>query len=186
MSTETSIKSRILRALLYVLTAPTFIGWLFPILMMAIYAAKAPRMEPGLVLTAEWRSWVLKFWKYSTTISRGIIYQPHHRATPKNPRPRLMRHEHVHVRQAEDRTLLALVVALVVATVAPFPFAVGLWVSGIAWQLPNFLSAVLRGGHVYRDAEHERSAYAQTDERDIAGAEQPVSWLDQKRPGDSV
>lgn len=155
MSNAKSVRLRILRALLYLLTAPGFLGWLFPILAMATYAAKSPRMLPGLVLAAEWRPWAAKLWKWSTTFGRGVVLHPERSEAT-------IRHELVHVAQFEDRILLAFFVALVLATVLPVSWALGAWISGLAWMAPNFLSAVLRGGHVYYDAEHEEAAYART------------------------
>jgi hypothetical protein len=81
-----------------------------------------------------------------------------------------------------------------------FLFGFFLWTSGGLWQLPNFLTAMLRYGHLlswptvgsfgdrlkafigslflqiaYRYSEHERSAYAQTD----IGAD-GLSWSDRQ------
>ena len=151
----------------YVLTWPTFLGYLFPLLMVGVFAAEDLRFEDDGVLTATWRPWVEKFWKYHTTLARGMVFQ--NDATPKG-----VQHEHVHVRQQEDRVFLALILALVVSIVSLNPWWMFLWVSGVLWQVPNFLMAVLRGGHVYRDSEHERSAYAQTD---LKGRSQRQSWL---------
>lgn len=156
-----------MNALRYVLTAPTFLGWLFPLLMLMTGAAHRLHFLDNAVLAAYWRPWVTKFWKYSTTFSRGMVLQP-------CVSPRTLRHELVHVRQAEDGVLLALVIGILVSLVELDPWWALMWPSGIAWQLPNFLGALLRKGHLYRDTEHERSAYAQTDEHHTTGR----SWLE--------
>lgn len=145
-----------LNILRYLLTAPTFLGWLFPLLMCLIGAAKDLGFYENGVLAAEWRPWVTKFWKYSTTLSRGIVFQP-------GVKSRTVQHELVHVRQAEDCVLLALSLGVVLGLGhQDFWLGLGVWVSGPAWQVPNFFGAILRGGHVYRDAEHERAAYSIT------------------------
>lgn len=159
-----------------VLTWPSIlVGWGYVLLFTAAFAAHSWSFDKeNLVLSAVWRPWVAKFWKYSTTVSRGIIYHPVSAANA-----RIREHEMVHVRQVEDRVLLALVLGIVAASLvaaqaSPFFTFLGFWVAGVAFQLPNFLGAVLRGGHVYRDSEHERSAYAQTD---IHHTSNGKSWL---------
>lgn len=167
-----------MRYVLIPLTLPAFVlGYLYVLFFTAIFAAKDLKFDKEMwTLTATWRPWVTKFWKYSTTLSYGIIYQP-------GVSPRTIKHEHVHVRQVQDRCTLAFFLGLAalitgLATMsAPLCwFALGLWLTGPIYQVPNFLTAVLRGGHVYRDAEHERSAYAQTD-LDLDGPD-GKSWLD--------
>ena len=174
---------------LYLVTAPyTFTvsyGWV--LLLWACCAAEKLRWEPTGVLTAQWMPWVVKprgktgwrLWKWSTTLGRGIIYQPKHRATPGESPTHIQRHEHVHVRQVEDMMLLGLCLGTIVAIVSHDVW-LGLltwWSSGF-WQITNFVSAVLRGGEAYLDSEHERSAYAQVTP-DIHGK----CWLDQRQTG---
>jgi hypothetical protein len=89
-------------------------------------------------------------------------------------------HERVHVRQSEDLTFLALILGLVVwAFSGMFWLGLGLWLSGPVWQLPFFVTALIRhyypkpagvgwGTHIflnvmYRSSSHERDAYSQTD-----------------------
>ena len=165
-----------LRIIRLVLTWPSIlVGWGYVLLFTAGFAAHSLSFDKeNLVLSAVWRPWVVKFWRYSTTISRGIIYHPNSVLNA-----RVKEHEMVHVRQVEDGVLLAVVLgiaaaALVAARANPLFTFLGFWVAGVAFQLPNFLGAVLRGGHVYRDAEHERSAYAQTDTHHTADSK---SWL---------
>jgi hypothetical protein len=133
--------------------------------MMAIYAAHKPRFAGG-VLTAQWRPWATKRWRWSTTIGYAIIYQPDVR-TASGPPSVVEEHERVHVRQVEDLMLLSLVVGLVVfAVTGNWLLGLLLWLSGGAWQLPAFLTSAVRHGFningLYRSNEHERSARAQT------------------------
>lgn len=129
------------------------------------------------MLTAEWRPWAARMWRYSTTLGRGIIYQPEHRARLGSPWTRIQHHEHLHVRQTEDLMLLGLILGTAVAVLTQdWTLGAVLWWSSGMWQVPNFLTAWMRGGHPYRDAEHEIAAYAATDE-DAEG----WSWLKRHR-----
>ena len=140
-------------------------GWAWALLFLG-WAAQRYRIETvddePLILCASWRPWVLRRWRFSTTVGRAMVFQPHHRGDR-----RLRHHEAVHVRQGVDRSTLAALVALsdgFVHGLTWLPFA--FWISGFAWQLPNFLTAALRWGigSAYRQSEHERSAYDQTDD----------------------
>jgi hypothetical protein len=164
---------------LYALALPwtLLVGYMWVLLMFCTYAAHNLRMEEYGLLTAEWRPWAANIWRYSTTLGRGIIYWPGvRRAKPEMELGRTERHERVHVRQVEDLMFLSFAVGLVAALASGnWLLGFGIWTSGGAWQLPNFLAAVMRGGDIYRDTEHERSAYAQTDVLANGGA-----WLDQR------
>lgn len=164
--------------ILFIVTIPSAVlfGWLVVLLAMLLFFAHKPKFAPYGVLTAQWRPWFAKVWKYSTTFGRGIIYHPKVAdGTPGIINSGVEKHEMIHVRQAEDRILLALVIGVIVFLITKnWMLGLGLWMSGTLWQLPNFLTAVLRGGHVYRDTEHERSAYAQCDIKTDYGK----SWLD--------
>jgi hypothetical protein len=122
------------------------------------------------------RSW----WKFSTTLMRGMIFQPGRRSEKSEPPSRIERHEQVHVEQGEDRVILAFIISLVWLFISghdplkTWGTHVAIWISGAVWQLPNFLGAVLRGEHFYRGAQHEKSAYAQTDTEHTTD----LSWLD--------
>jgi len=172
---------------LFAVTIPSAVlyGWTVVALALALFFAHKPKFAPYGVLTAVWRPWWAKIWKYSTTFGKGIIYHPRIADdTPDVINNRVEKHEMVHVRQAEDRILLALLIGVTVTIVTGnWILGLALWVSGTAWQLPNFLTAVLRGGHIYRDTEHERSAYSQCTER---GRKDGQSWLDDhlSRPRD--
>ena len=128
------------------------------------------RWEGAGIAVLEWRPWFAKRWRYSTTLGRVVFCQP-------GVGERTSRHELVHVHQVEDRMLLSLIVGAIVATATgDWLLGLALWWSGGMWQLPNFATAALRFGwrNAYRDAEHERSAYAQTDELLPGGK----SWWD--------
>jgi hypothetical protein len=81
---------------------------------------------------------------------------------------RIWKHERVHIRQYEDLCLLGALISIVLVV----PPSYGLsWIeglilwgsSGALWLLPNFLTGWIRFGDAYRGSEHEKSAYAQTD-----------------------
>ena len=154
----------------YVLTWPRFLGWLFPLLAVVCYFARDLRLAEDGVLVATWRDWWASRWKWSTTLGAGMCMHPSHGA-------RTHAHERVHVRQSEVLALGGLLVAVVVSIAAER----GWWLL-ILWpavpllvRAGSFAGALLRGGHIYRDAEHERSAYAQTDHREGKVG----SWLEE-------
>lgn len=160
---------------LLVFSIPSIItGWGFVIIAIITFLAHKPKIIPKSVLVAQWRPWVEKIWRYSTTFGRGIIYQT--RVADKTPREidnKVEKHEMVHIRQLEDMNFLAFLVALVVTIVTEnWILGLGLWLSSPLWLLFNYVTAFLRGGHIYRDSEHERAAYAQCDVYNNS------SWLD--------
>jgi hypothetical protein len=174
---------RALSIIRYVLTWPLFLGWLFP--GVFAFACKDHHLPGDGLLVATWRDWVVEprrflavihwpvgrkswenekehrsWWKYSTTISRGMILQ-------QGASEGVVKHERVHVRQAEDIVVLALFVSIAWAIndahgVESWLEHLLVWSSGVAWQAPNFLLAVLRGQNVYRRASHEDHAYGIT------------------------
>tara|TARA_R100000656_G_scaffold104176_1_gene76182 strand:+ start:222580 stop:223212 length:633 start_codon:yes stop_codon:yes gene_type:complete len=176
----------------FAFTAPwALVGWLWVVVMcFVVWAAdfKKLRFEGAGILTAEWRPWAARFWPFSTTIGRGIIFFPGARDASDEMDERLERHERIHIWQVEDLMLLSFIIGLVVSfCTGDFLLGFFLWWSGGLWQLPNFATALLRFGHTlrwptegkwheklagflkdlflgvaYRDSEHERSAYAQT------------------------
>lgn len=168
---------------LFAFTAPwSVITWAVGGLSMVVWLAHKPKFEGAGILTLEWREWFASgedrkgWWKYSTTLGRVIWFQPGARDAGNSEAEqldeRLERHERVHIRQVEDRMLLSFIVGLIVGigfwahghVGAGFAWWLLMWASGGLWQLPNFLTAMMRFGWkgVYRDTEHERSAYAQT------------------------
>lgn len=156
------------RWVLYVVTLPwtVTVGYGWAVLMCLLWAAEweSLKFQGTAVLTTQWRRWAAKRWGYSTTVGRAVIYHPDHGDDDVDIDTRVERHEHVHVRQVEDMMLLSLLVGIVVAALTDVWWHwLVVWWSGGAWQLPGFVTSALRGWHPYRDSEHERSAYAQTD-----------------------
>jgi hypothetical protein len=132
------------------------VGWLWLALCVCCGLAE-PRwrfLRPWLPV-GRWRPWFAARWRYSTTVGFAIVMHPEHGA-------RVLQHELVHVRQFRDAGLLALCLAGA-AWLADSPvLALLLWLSGPLYLVPHYAGAILAGGHAYLDAEHERSAYAQT------------------------
>jgi len=145
----------------HALSLPLFgIGLVYVGLACLLGFAHGFRLE-GDVFTATWRDWVAKRWHYTTTAGRGVIGHPEHR----KHRERIWFHEMVHVRQQEDLCALGLLIAIPVAWLGQPYIAVLLWVAAPAGHLLGYLTAWLRGGDPYYDAEHERAAYSQERER---------------------
>ncbi len=145
------------------------LGYSYVTLAMIFFFAHKPAFEPGWVLTAQWRPWFDKIYLFSLTLGRGIIYKPDWRDDPTEVNTQLERHERVHIWQMEDNLFTAAILAIVIYLVlGDWILAVSVWASGIAWQAPHFVTAGLRFKDfsimgLYYNAEHERSAYAQTD-----------------------
>lgn len=167
------------------------LGWAWVALACVLFFAdfKSLRWESHAMVTAEWRPWFAKFFKYSTTLGRGIIFYPGARDAEDALDERVERHERVHVWQMEDISFRFLLVGiLVTACTGDWVLGIALWLSGPIWMITNFGTALLRFSHnaewpkgdengfkkflkfirhlamdiAYRDSEHERSAYAQT------------------------
>jgi len=164
----------------------SLIAWFLCVCACLIQLAelKKLRFKGAGVLTTEWKPWFAKIYPFSITLGRMKIFLPGAQEDGRTDA-----HEDIHIAQIEDLMFLSLLVGLTVALItgdALMGFI--LWTSGGMWQLPNFLTAMLRYGHLvkwpqegsfgsklktfmadlfvgtaYRDAEHERSAYAQTD-----------------------
>ncbi len=152
-----------MRWVLFAVAAPyaVVVGWLFVIVMGAIGAADQFWLEPYGRLSAQWRPWAEKIWRYSTTIGFGKIFQRRHRDDP-----RLAAHEETHSQQVEDLMMLSAIlgIAIGIATMDPW-LGLAVYLSGGLWQLPNFVTAAARYGwrHAYRYSRHERESYATTD-----------------------
>lgn len=166
-----------MRWILFAVTLPwtLTVGWGWVLLLAAIGACGSLRFDDGLVLTAVWKPWAARLWRFSTTVGRGIIYQDGLRHERGHPLTVTEEHEGVHVRQVEDLMLLSFLVGFAVFLGVGIGFGdwsaaawwwLGLWWSGGFWQAPNFVAAGLRHGWtlegVYRGSEHELSAYSQT------------------------
>ncbi|MGB0971006.1 MAG: hypothetical protein ACPGVG_08595 [Mycobacterium sp.] len=165
LTTWPSGREKIGRWVLFATTPVLILGWLFPILMCLMFAArwKSLRFEPTLVLTAVWKDWAAERWGYSTTLLRGIVYTERARNDSKEADTRIERHEHVHIRQLEDMTLTGLFLGLVSLFFPPATQWLALCVLAPLALVVQWVTAWLRGGDPYRDSELERSAYAQTD-----------------------
>lgn len=177
----------------------SLVGWGWAVLCSLLFFAdvRKLRFEDAGLLTTEWRPWFSKVWRYSTTIGRAKIFSPGARDVARKLDERLEKHERVHIWQVEDLMFLSFIIGLVVGVrTGDWPFAFFVWVSGGVWQVTNFVTALLRFSHnmkkpkgsrkfrkvvsylyeiAYRDSEHERSAYAQTDV-DSTGE----SWWDRR------
>lgn len=105
-------------------------------------------------------------WPYSTTLGHAIAYQERHRAPKGQPMTLYQQHEHIHREQGEDMALRMFIVGLVVFLVTGnLPLGLVIWFLSYAWLATNFLAAILRGRHPYREASHEEHAYGSDDER---------------------
>lgn len=163
---------------LFALSLPAVVlGYLFILLLCLVWVAewKSLRFQGAGVLTTRTRKWAAKFWGYSTTLGRGILYHPIAYDDTPEVDNRTERHEFVHIKQWEDACawsfLGGLLTGALAAGIAGLTVGESMavwmiaWFLGIATKSTNFLTAVLRYGPkgIYRDTEHERSAYAQTD-----------------------
>ena len=146
--------------LIVMLCFPSLVmGWVIGLISLLGFAkSPKPDDEYPFVLTVVWRPWFAERWKYSTTLG---FFMGMHPKTLTQATGRTKKHERVHIRQLIDRGILADILAAL-AVFVNVDLAFALWLTAPVWQLPNFLGALLRGGHIYRDAEHERSAYAGT------------------------
>lgn len=145
------------------------LGYLFVGFTLLFRLSERFAYEPGLVPTVQWRPWVDRRYQYSLTIGRAICYKPAVRDDPKFIDTRMERHERKHIWQAEDLCFMAFLLALPV-TIVTGDWILGLiiWSNAIVWLAVNFITAGLRERDftiegMYRNAEHERSSYAQTD-----------------------
>lgn len=150
---------------MFFVSLPTALAsWLALSLLWATGFAHRLRWAPGLLLTGAWRPWVNT--RFSVTLGRAVVYTPLAYDDTPAADTRTERHEGVHVRQAEDENAKALLLAFAVwAFSGSWPVALGIWCSGGLLLFVHNATATLRHGWSggYRDAEHERSAYAQTD-----------------------
>lgn len=143
---------------LAVLSAPSLVFGMLALAVLGLCGAVSclrVGQSGAWAIDATWRPWVARWWRYSTTLGLSVIYRPEHLDSEE-----IRRHEAVHVRQHEDHGLLG---ALLGLCVAPWSWEASLllWFASPAFSAPCWLGAWLRGGHPYRDAEHERSAYGQ-------------------------
>ena len=167
------------RWILFAVMLPWTLTVTWPLMLfLCIFAARGLKMEPYGILTAVWRPWATKIWRYSTTFGRGIIYQPGIRGKlyPGHPTEN---HEHTHIRQWEDVMAASFIIGLAVffavgvstSTWGPAALiGLGVWWSGGMWMGGSFLAGLLRYGwtssgllfSLYYESEIERAARAQT------------------------
>jgi len=154
-------------AILICLSLPSrVIGLLYVLLAFAFMLAHRLEFEDNGVVTAEWRLWFASKVGFSVTSGHGIIYMP-------SVDMSIHEHEHVHVRQCEDACALSFLIGVIlIACGGNWIISLIMWMTAPAQLLLNYFTGWLRFGDSYTGAEHERSAYAQTD---VVDGE---SWLE--------
>lgn len=175
------------RWFLFVLCLPWALTISYPMvgLLLLIGWAEKARWGHYGVLTAVWKEKIAKKWGYSTTAGHAVVYMPGLRAEGSDPVTSIEKHEDVHVRQYEDNMFIGFLAMLVLG------LAFGCWWGGLLiwwsagiWQAISYLTAGFRWGFsqetMYRNAEHERSAYAQTD---VTKRDTEMSWEDEQKAG---
>ena len=157
-------RERVGRWVLFALSLPIALGWLFPLLMCLIGAGrwKKLRFEPTLVLTTEWRDWSAKIWGFSTTLGRGIMYKASAKDDTKEPSTRIEKHEHIHVRQFEDASVMGLCLGLVSLAAPTVSEWFWVWAMTPAFLATQWVTAWARGWNPYRASQMELSAYGLT------------------------
>jgi hypothetical protein len=158
------------KVLLFIISMPSVIlGYLYVGLCLLLGLSEKFAYEPGLVPTVQWRPWVDKRYRFSLTIGRGISYKPARRDDPTEINTQLERHERKHIWQQEDNCFQSFLLGLPIAIITgDWILGLIIWSSAVVWLSVNFVTAGIRFHDfsidgMYRNAEHERSAYAQTD-----------------------
>jgi len=152
----------------FVFSLPAVIlSWLAFVVLCACYVVYKPTLEPGFILSGQWRPWFGKKWRYSVGFGRVTIYKHLAISGSVNTVHSIRSHEHVHIRQTEDEMVKAFLVGLIVGLFTwNLWYFVCIWSSGIAWLLVSYLASIFRHGftfeRIYRQAEHERAAYIET------------------------
>lgn len=163
-----------MRAILVYATLPAALPcWALGMLTVLCGIARDPRWDENYVLSVVFRPWVQTFWKYSTALPRMVFYQDRDETAAADTR--VERHEHIHVFQMENNMMVSMLIGKAFMFNGDLLLGGAIWVSGALWILMGYLTAGMRYGFKskivggrevggwYRDAEHERSAYAQTD-----------------------
>lgn len=167
------------RWLLYVLCLPWTLTVSYPLigLFCLLGMAESVRWDNFGVLTAVWTEKVARKWEYSTTFGRAVVFYPGMRDDVRGLSTRVEKHEDVHVRQMEDNAALGFLLFILLATFGHWGLGLFVWWSSGVWLAVCYLTSGVRWGwspdSIYRNAEHERSAYAQTD---VFKRSTPVSW----------
>lgn len=152
-------------ALGFAISIPTYVaGFGYVGLMLALGFAHKPRIRGRAMPVAVWRPWWAKIWRYSTTVGRGMCLHPRH-VDGGDDDARIWDHERVHVRQHEDLAAMGAGALALFALQGDWWLGVQAWHLSQAGSLFSLLMAGLRLGwaNAYREAEHERAAYSQTD-----------------------
>lgn len=172
------MKARGMSWTMFVLTPQvTVLGYLYLAVCMLLFMAKDVSHVGGGVFLAQWRPWVSKRWRFSTTLGNVVVMHPDHGHVVRQ-------HELIHVRQFQDVAFMGWIAGLLLLFVngGLLPEAAVVWASAPVWKLAHYVTSMLRGNGtlhsrsargvwgkfkrwwfgVYREAEHERSAYAQT------------------------
>lgn len=188
--------SVILDWVLFLFTLPwSLFTWGICLLLCLVGLADRRKLRfMGSVLTTEWSPKFAKVYPFTLTLGRSIFFYPN-----RQDNSTTISHEMVHVRQVEDLMLLSFILGFLVGLCTwNWALGFGLWCSGGLWQLPNFISSILRHSEkalwpkegslkerfsqyfsslflsvAYKESEHERAAYAQTDVDPGTGK----SWL---------
>lgn len=154
--------------LAYTLPAAVF-SWLVGGLAIVLGVAHKPRWEPLAKLSLVWRPWVevkMGVTRYSFTLLRTVFYIEGARDESPEATTKTERHEGRHIVQVEDNMFIAGNAALTMLGFGHDPWSCFMvWCLGAIMQLPKYVTGGMRYGwkNWYLDAEHERSAYAQTD-----------------------
>lgn len=149
------------RALLGLIGLPATIEGYFIVLVTLIFGfSHKPHKRSHGVLVTVWRPWFAKRWKYSNNFGRGIVMHPEHVNNK-----RVWEHELVHLRQTEDQGAIAWCLVAILWPWVGFWPAFVVFATSTFWSLTGNLTAWIRTGDGYWEAEHERSAYFQTGQR---------------------
>lgn len=150
-----------MRIVALIIAIPTFvIGYAYVGLACLLGLAHKPRIRGRAMPVAIWRPWWAKIWRYSTTVGRGMCLHPRHDGFA-----RIWDHECVHVRQHEDLAAMGAGALVWFGLHGDWWLGVQAWHLSQAGSLFGLLMAGLRQGwaNAYRESEHERAAYEQTD-----------------------
>lgn len=146
------------------LALPSFLFWLFPLLMCCFRLGEFKDLKfiQRGILCGVWKN---RNRRFSTCLGRGMMLTKSVMDEGRILRHRVVKHEIVHLRQFEDFFVYGLFLSIIFLLITKSFWCLLLWPLTAALLLVNFLTATLRWGTkgIYRDTEHERSAYAQTD-----------------------
>lgn len=170
------------RYLTYIWTWPyDLIMWLVWLVMCAMWGEKLRWEEGCLVFNLKVDSWPARTWYRrwgGTCLGHVIFYNSHVTPDATGRWHPTQVHEHVHVEQYEASMLSSFIVGLTVFSVCAASGLVVtgavlggiLWFFGYLWMgLSSWLTAVVRGGHLYVDSHHEEAAYSIGDEYRAGG-----------------